>query len=255
VVSGVTFSGGGSRMTDNFTNTADGNLAMGTYDITGDSITLTGNLTVTNDVIAKGNLTCVTGTATDAFITKDRIITHYDGSNSYNFYVYPNIATDMDYEYVFLPNNSSITDGTKSIQLNPKNNRMECRDANSNIGIHGHNIVYLDGGTTITKFQNDGTLGSLENTYIRIGDGGSYSYMDGDGDLCVEDELEVKGLVYFSTGTALGGKTLAELKATTPDVVFQMYGCSDNNYIYYSTGTAAAAQFFRIDDPTKGLYD
>jgi hypothetical protein len=44
--------------------------------------------------------------------------------------------------------------------------------------------------------------------YVRIGDGGSVGSADGDGDLYIEDELEVDGVFYFGYGYLLGDNPL-----------------------------------------------
>ena len=64
-------------------------------------------------------------------------------------------------------------------------------------GVHNFDIVSGVTNTTGTTTETAPVF-RLQGHYVKVGDAGTVNYADGDGDLYVEDELEVDGNVYFA---------------------------------------------------------
>jgi|GEM_PF-2197953 len=84
---------------------------------------------------------------------------------------------------------------------------------------------------------------------VRIGDGGTVNYATGDGDLYVEDALEVDGSVYFVGASSLifGGTTnLAETTSSTDSGAY-LVGLYDDSMTYIAGDTTVQGAIKQLD--------
>jgi hypothetical protein len=88
--------------------------------------------------------------------------------------------------------------------------------------------------------------GYLVNNLIHIGDAGTVSYADGDGDLYVEDELEVDGAAYFNSSVNI----YAYLNIL--DNSIQSFGSGDDVRMQFDTGQTNNSLLIGVGVGTSG---
>lgn len=137
---------------------------------------------------------------------------------------------------------------------------------NTRFGSSGETSTYtgdktINGSITTTGDISNDTFEAAASSGVAVGSGGARSFTDGDGDLYVEDELEVDGTVWLNKGIVQfynsgngfigpGGASEATLKAFSPGGAGRLYYDNTNKAVIISTGTGTGA-FGLITDGTS----
>jgi hypothetical protein len=197
----------------------------------------------------------------------------YDGATNYNvdWRAYANVSSNTGSSTFILQtrvggaaytNKLSVTDSgnlsVKNIFVGEANNDY-IRYLDNCYSYYGSAYNYVMGYRSASddfriakgSISDANTAFSVKNSsYVCIGIGTGATQVDGQGDLFVQDELEVKGNAYFFGFTQLYSRTEAELKAITPTAAGQIYYDSTNYAVVVSTGTGVGA-FGLITDGTQ----